>query len=554
MVERILNMLSQYLISNQTLQLNNTFKLYLKILSIDSVKFKNYNRNKPNKKRTPNFYLNRKKAIGARTKATKKFNYFWALDVPNSFPKAPENDIFKDKCILTAVILGLLQHSYYKSNKIDKRFEKVQYINSTLVSHKNIAGKIILDELFNLFSLTKLPNNGPYELYSTAKELSETFKCQIIVFDGISSSKKISFMFPSIYDDTLIPIYLFEPLECPSHFVFIRHLNSYFRANLKVCFACLKTFKGSSMPIKHLCPKKTTCFSCRRFFQSNNTFIHMNLKKQFCDKNVSLESHFNCPKCNLTIYSQHCFLAHKRFCYGKDISFGKKCEKCNVFTYKGSNTNVLNHQCGVNKMCKFCFEPQEVNHLCKLKTQLINKNWPRIGFISSATINNLEQCFLCTNFKTCKEHTDVKEDFEFDLFLFVLYREEKERGLFTKYVMSPDLNMNTKEEEIIKYEYFKNINKKHPFQKYNQAQKRTTDFERNYENLSRTDDGTLIRQILKLTMDKEFAHTTYICQNNNSTTFVSLSKEKNLNTVNIQNPNMFGFWTPIHCLVQIKFK
>ena len=40
MVERILNMLSQYLISNQTLQLNNTFKLYLKILSIDSMKFK----------------------------------------------------------------------------------------------------------------------------------------------------------------------------------------------------------------------------------------------------------------------------------------------------------------------------------------------------------------------------------------------------------------------------------------------------------------------------------------------------------------------------------
>ena len=168
-------MLSQYLISNQTLQLNNTFKLYLKILSIDSVKFKNYNRNKTNKKRTPSFYLNRKKTIGARTKATKKFNYFWALDVPNSFPKAPENDIFKDKCLLTSVILGLLQHSYYKSNKIDKRFEKVQYINSTLVTHKNIAGKIILDEVFNIFSVTNLPNYGPYELYSTAKILSETF-------------------------------------------------------------------------------------------------------------------------------------------------------------------------------------------------------------------------------------------------------------------------------------------------------------------------------------------------------------------------------------------
>ena len=140
MVEHILNMLSQYLISNQTLKLNKTFKLYLKILSIDRMKFQNYNSNKRKIKRTPNFYLNRKKTIGARTKATKKFNYYWALDVPNSYPKSPQNDIFKDKCILTSVILGLLQNNYYKTNKADKRYEKIQYINSTLMSHKNMAG------------------------------------------------------------------------------------------------------------------------------------------------------------------------------------------------------------------------------------------------------------------------------------------------------------------------------------------------------------------------------------------------------------------------------
>ena len=61
MVERILTMLSQYLISNQALQLNNTFKLYLKIISIDSIKFKNYNSTKKQVKRTTNFYLNKKK-------------------------------------------------------------------------------------------------------------------------------------------------------------------------------------------------------------------------------------------------------------------------------------------------------------------------------------------------------------------------------------------------------------------------------------------------------------------------------------------------------------
>ena len=190
MVDRILNMLSQYLVSNQTLKLDKTFKLYLKILSIDSMKFKNYNSNKRKIKRTPNFYLNRKKRIGARTKAIKKFNYHWALDVPNSFPKASQNNVFEDKCILTSCILGLLQNNYFKSNKSDKRYHKAQYINSTLNTQKNIAGKIIFEELIKMLALTSLPASGPYELHQTAKILSETYKCQIIVFDGISNSKK----------------------------------------------------------------------------------------------------------------------------------------------------------------------------------------------------------------------------------------------------------------------------------------------------------------------------------------------------------------------------
>ena len=243
-MERILTMLSQYLISNQSLQLNNTFKLYLKILSIDSIKFKNYNSTKKQTKRTPNFYLNKKKKIGARTKATKKFNYFWALDVPDSYPKSPQSLIFKDKCLLTACILGLLQNKYFKTKRQDKTFQKAQYINSTLLTHKNIAGKIILEELIEMQANCNLALTGPYDLMLTSEILSKTYNCQIIVFDGISNSRKISYMYPSIYNDELIPIYLYEPLESPGHFVFIRNLNSYFHSNVKVCFGCQKSFKS----------------------------------------------------------------------------------------------------------------------------------------------------------------------------------------------------------------------------------------------------------------------------------------------------------------------
>ena len=77
-----------------------------------------------------------------------------------------------------------------------------------------------------------------------------------------------------------------------------------------------------------------------------------------------------------------------------------------------------------------------------------------------------------------------------------------------------------KENDVIDYKYFKDIDK-HPFQKFNKAQKKTTDFETNYDRLISKDNISLIAQLLQLIMDKDFANTTYICQNSNSTTFVS---------------------------------
>ena len=43
-LERVLKMLEQFLISNQTLKLDETFKVYLKVLSIPHIKF---NQNNP---------------------------------------------------------------------------------------------------------------------------------------------------------------------------------------------------------------------------------------------------------------------------------------------------------------------------------------------------------------------------------------------------------------------------------------------------------------------------------------------------------------------------
>ena len=449
------------------------------------------------------------------------FNYFWALDVPDSYPKAPQTEIFKDKCLLTACILGLLQNKYFKTNRQDKTFQKAQYINSTLMSHKNIAGKIILEELIEMQANCNLPITGPYDLILTSEILSKTYNCQIIVFDGISNSRKISYMYPSIYNDELIPIYLYEPLECPGHFVFIRNLNSYFNSNVKVCLGCQKSFK--SRRVKHLCNKKKTCFSCRRFFHSEKTYLHEKLEKLFCNKNTTTEKSFLCSKCNVTVYSKHCFIGHKLFCYGNKMSFGWKCNQCNVFTYKGSNS-VTNHICGQLKTCKFCFTQQESDHLCKLKQEVVNNNWPRIAFIGTSSYETLpDKCFTCLTNGECKIHKNIEKDYELEVFLVIIYREDIKRGHFSKYIISPDLNLNEKIENNFIFDYFEKI-EQYPFQKFNKSKKQTTDFERNYEKLmspAPREESSLMSLLLKLIMDKNYANTTYICQGNDSTSFVS---------------------------------
>lgn len=44
MTDRVLSMLNQYLLSNQSLQVDETFQVYLKILSVEHMEHKNANK------------------------------------------------------------------------------------------------------------------------------------------------------------------------------------------------------------------------------------------------------------------------------------------------------------------------------------------------------------------------------------------------------------------------------------------------------------------------------------------------------------------------------
>ena len=323
MTDRVLSMLFQYLLSNQALELNESFQIYLKVLSIEHSKFKAAQPRK-NKFVRKTF----KTHVG---NSNRHYNYKWAIDVP---PIAS----FAYKCLLTCTILALAQLDFFES-KENKAFTYLTWIISKVQSKQNYAVKLMEKKLEMLFSVTDLKRTGPYELKATIILLSQIYKCQFFIFDSLHNSSKVYFMYPKKYDDALKPIFFYRPRFDSSHLIFIRNLNSYFKAHGAICFVCFRQFKcNRTARCSHLCRERKTCFACRRFFQTKDTYINAKIDPLFCDKLITSEITFKCPICNCDIYSKKCLKGHKRFCNGAGY-FGYKCSQCNKFTYCKNNTS-----------------------------------------------------------------------------------------------------------------------------------------------------------------------------------------------------------------------
>jgi hypothetical protein len=474
-IQRLLEILQQFLISdkNVDLEINNTLKVYINVLSIHHMRFKAQNpRKKQVNKRKKNHYGTYKKS---------KSNSYWMLDVPNGYKNNPS--IFKNKCLITSVILGVLQNSYYKSQRQDKRFLYVQNINSALESKQIHAGNILKKELqkvLNDLSLTDQKQELCLEVIGP--KLSEYFSCQIFIFDGINNSSKLKYLFPPIYNHELQPIYLFEPFQNKNHLIFIKCLSSYFKANVKVCFTCQKTFKTYNY--KHRCSFNLCCFACRCIFASEKTYLHEKLQPNFCDGKITTERSFLCNICNVTLYSKKCEKAHRLLCNGLG-NFGWKCLSCNHFTYRHGSFNSKKlseiHQCGII-VCSNCHQHynEDEQHLCKLRKESISKKWPLLAFFNCQFLNfNSSNCAACyeqkEKFKT-ENNLSWKEVFEHLLFpslkcdyheiedntflhsneanVIVLYKENIEnKGHFSKHIFT---NLNVTdfvEKDILQFDY-----------------------------------------------------------------------------------------------------
>jgi hypothetical protein len=230
-VQRILDMLFRFLISdsNINLELNDTFIVYVHVLSIDHVNFK---KNNPKAKVTNS----RRKHFG--TYKNKNNTYTWAIDIPNGYGEFP--NVFKNECFLISVILGHFQNEYHKTNRLDKRIIYAQNINSKCKTKQIYGGKILLKELQLLKQHLKL-TSGPYDVESVAMVLSDFYKCQIFIFSGEGKATILKYSYPTLLNDSLEPIFLYETES--DHVIFIRQINVFFLKNQKICIYCRRKYK-----------------------------------------------------------------------------------------------------------------------------------------------------------------------------------------------------------------------------------------------------------------------------------------------------------------------
>jgi len=377
--------------------------------------------------------------VGGRSESEEKFKFAWAIQPPE------DGSFFIDKCLLICTILSLCQNNYFKSERKDKTFLIIRNFHSKLKSYKNRALKQLQAELDKLFQVTKIKQTGPYQLESTVEILHSVYKCQFFIFSGCTGTKKLTYTYPEKYDDSLIPVFLYCSASDPGHILFISNIHSYFRSNYKICLECKKHF--SKIISTHLCQKRPSCFACRRFFQTENTYCHEKLQKFFCDKFLTSDKPFSCNICNCTLYSKQCFRGHRIICNGKG-RFGFWCEKCKKFTYSQQNLFSAKlreeHACSQQKLCKFCFTQSEnENHLCKMKRTIVPRFHNQlIFFVLQIEENNGDLMPVLAMFNV----------------------EEVSRGNFVKYVVSADSQVEQTASESLYFNYFMAQTKNAEFQ------------------------------------------------------------------------------------------
>ena len=518
-----------------------------------------------------NLYIDNRKAVGANK--SHGFMSGGIIDCPLGSPAHPK--IFEDKCVLIAIVLGILKNL----NPTEFQIVRKLFYKHSSKKQKNQSAAILEDAFESICKMCEFAREGPYVLEDLLPKIATIFNIQIHVIRSMEGSCADLLSFPSVLSYEKPRIYLY--LISNTHIVFIENLKAFFRYHKKiVCFDC-KRFFGYFYRLTHRCQKQNTCFNCDGIIQTNGTFLQTDELSKFCDSKL-VQNHitkFNCQNCNLTFETSLCYNNHQIQCVKN--TKGWKCLACGIFQ-TGSSKAVCEqlqreHKCGeIKRRCEFCFVLKETNHICKVRSKIPHTIWPNLAFLSMKHKNtgngNCQNCytlrknyvdandisfaelFVDINFKNlvCDNHQNISVELEPNI-ICVIY--ETARHIFTeKIFLDDDLPHLTISPNNFTFLY--SITPK-PFSMISLKQKRTAQkvtpgFQRKLENEFNTEKKPSLSKFMLFICNSNFSNYTFLVSENNTMlsvlhSFLQIGIKPDI----IQQGNIINY-LEINCL-QIRF-
>jgi len=519
----ILNMLYNYLTSNLSLRLSNSFRFNIKVLSLRHAR-----------DRVQRGNLNPHVLHGSFKQGSKKKYLFY---LPEGFEGY--ETVFSQNCLLISIILG---HYLNKALEIEQDFEFRTYNQFKNISSEN---KLLQrDAGLKLLAIAKkvcrelgLDMEGPHSLEELAPKISQYYNEQIIVFDNVHFNQ-IVYRYPSIFDECKSQIYLFQEMDkdLTSHIYLISHIRGFERENGTTCMFCEKIFL-TKCP-RHVCKKREICKSCNKFLLLPQTKISMQNKNLYCKQ----EQHLPCAQCPAIALNAHCQKLHK--CKGFE------CQKCGYFINKRSHLSVaatkIIHQCG-DFFCMNCkkYANKSDEHICQLKRTNFQQNQPALGFFKLQIVDEGNaDCFACyekmnvarqeLGFEwdemiarqeldeklkiscVCDVHLSAIPSLKKDRYpnLAVLKIETDTRGTFhTRVFAEPSLDQLQNESFDVDKKHYTNLKiSRNPIPKYFGKKYKGPQIQQdNLEKMQNRPNKTVMEMLFTFILTAQFYNTTLIC-------------------------------------------
>jgi len=368
MLDEVMSTFHEYLNSNQSVKLNDTFEVFFKILSGVHVAYPK----------------NRRKAIPLRTNVGA-----WPSQGPSCYEKGglihlPDlssfDAFFTNQCVLMCFIFLYLKVTKSTSLKSLKRLVS----KNVTINQLQSVMQTFKTKITEFCQMTNEPLQGPRILERTAELFSAHNNCQIVVIRSMDGSSPDLLMCPPQLDFTLHRIYFFLR---DNHLVCIDNLKAFFNAfKRKICFGCKRFFSNWNKPRPHKCTQLKCCAFCYGILEQPNFIFSVNERLTFCDSAIPSKNyrHIACrDRCRNIFKTSKCFDNHWIRC--RSNAMPAYCNKCNAMIGRGDKSfrqALKEHVCGVRvTKCKVCFNYAPLDHSCPIIKAVKSKHWPILAVL-----------------------------------------------------------------------------------------------------------------------------------------------------------------------------